>query len=58
MCNSLWAQNFLLSQKKKKKVYWILQIAILEKTHRFIVFPRKMKEKKLPNEYEPLFIPK
>ena len=47
-----------LSKKKKKKVYWILQIAILEKTHRFIVFPRKMKEKKLLNEYEPLFIPK
>ena len=33
--------------------------AILEKTHKFFVFLRKMKEKKLPiNEYELLFIPK
>ena len=33
-------------------------IAILEKTHKFLVFLGKMKEKNLPNEYEPLFIPK
>ena len=33
--------------------------AILEKTYKFFVFLRKMKEKKLPiNEYELLFIPK
>ena len=36
----------------------LLQIAILEKIRRFLVFLRKMKEKKLPNKYEPLFIPK
>ena len=31
---------------------------ILEKTHKFFGFLRKMKEKKLPNECEQLFIPK
>ena len=39
-----------------------LQIVILEKTHKFFVFLRKMKEKEvkknLSNEYEPLFIPR
>ena len=35
-----------------------LQIAILENIYQFLVFLRKMKVKKLPNEYEPLFIPK
>ena len=30
--------------------YWYLQIAIFEKTHRFFVFLRKMKEKKLSDE--------
>ena len=39
-------------------VYWVLQISILEKTHSFLVFLRKMKEKKLLNDYEPLFISK
>ena len=43
---------FLLTKKPD------LQIAILENTYQFLVFLRKMKEKKLPNEYEPLFIPK
>ena len=30
--------------------YWYLQIAIFEKPHRFLVFLKNMKEKKLPNE--------
>ena len=44
--------------EKKKKKKSDLQIAILEIIYKFLVFLRKMKEKKLSNEYEPLFIPK
>ena len=48
--------HFFLTKKKKKKTN--LQIAILENIHNFLMFLKKMKEKKLPNEYKPLFIPK
>ena len=34
------------------QVYWVLQIVILEKNHRFLVFLRKMKEKKLRRSYQ------
>ena len=44
------------------QVYWVLQIAILEKIYRFFCNfkkdERKEIGKKLPNEYEPLFIAK
>ena len=39
-----------LTYKKKKKTN--LQIAILEKTHKFLVFPRNTKEKKLRRSYK------
>ena len=53
---SVWLHSWTFSLFNKKKPD--LQIAILENTYQFLVFLRKMKVKKLPNEYEPLFIPK
>ena len=41
---------FTISKKKKKKTN--LQIAILEKTHRFLVLLRKIKENKLKRSYQ------
>ena len=57
-CGLILGLFHYLTKKKKTD----LQIVILEKTHKFFVFLRKMKEKEvkknLSNEYEPLFIPR
>ena len=49
--------SFKLGLKRERERERERERAILEKTHKFFVFLRKMKEKKLPiNEYELLFI--
>ena len=58
----MWLDSWTFSLFNQKKKKTDLQIVILEKTHKFFVFLRKMKEKEvkknLSNEYEPLFIPR
>ena len=44
--------HYLTHTHKKKKKKTDLQIAILENTHRFLVFLRKMKANKLRRSYQ------